>query len=73
MVVHALFTLIRKIFGNIEVRVLCRFDQVCVYFKSKGPEAAIVHSSTINDLFPDVFSEGFDDKVKLGLRIKRFD
>jgi hypothetical protein len=71
--VHALFTLIRKIFGDIEVRVLSRLDQICVDFESKSPEVAVVYSSTFNDLFPDVFSESFDDKVKLRLGIKGLD
>lgn len=70
---HTLFTLIRKIFGDVEVGVLGRFDQICVNFEGKGSEVSIVDSSTLNDLFPDILSQSFDDKMELRLGIKGFD
>ncbi len=70
VVVHTLFALIREIFGDIEVGMLCGFDEICVYFEGKGSEVAVVYSAAVNNLLPDVLSESLDDKMELGLWIQ---
>jgi hypothetical protein len=70
VVVHALFALIGEFFGDIKVGMLGGFDNVCVYFESKGSEVAVVYSAAVNNLLSDVLSEGLDDEMELGLGIK---
>jgi hypothetical protein len=73
VVVHALFSLIGKILGDVEVGVLGGLDQIRVYFEGEGSEVAVVHSAPVHDLLPDVLAEGLDDEVELGLGIEGLD
>lgn len=70
---HAFLSLIGKIFSDIKVGVLGRFDQIGIHFESEGSEIAVVDSTAVDDLFPDVFTESLDDEMELGLGIEGFD
>jgi len=69
VVVHTLFSLIGKIFGNIEIRMLSWFDDFSINLKGKGSKIPEVDSSTSKNVLFDVFSKSSDDKVELGFRI----
>jgi len=73
MVMHALFSLIRKIFGDIEVGVLGWFDYLGVNFEGKSSEISKVDPSACKYLFFDVLSECLYHKVELRLGVKGLD
>lgn len=73
MVVHAFFSLIGEIFGDVEVGMLGRFDDVGVDFEGKSTEISVVDTTTSQDVFSDVLSERSDDEMELGLGVERFD
>jgi hypothetical protein len=66
---HALFPLVGKIFGNIEVRVLGGFDDLCLNLEGKSSKISVVDSSASNNVLFDVLSKSSDDKVELRFRI----
>ena len=71
MIVHPLFSLIRKIFRDVKVGMLGRLDQISVDFEGKCSKVTVIDSSSLNDLFSDVLAQSFDDKMELGFGIKR--
>lgn len=73
MVVHSFLPLVGEVLSDIEVGVLGRLHQISVHLKGKCTEVAVVHTAALQHLLPDVFPEGLDDEVKLGLGIERFD
>ena len=73
VVVHPLLPLVGEVLSDIEVGVLGRLHQISVHLKRKSTEIAVIHSAALQDLLPDVFPEGLDDEVKLGLGIERLD
>lgn len=72
VVVQPLFALIREFFGDIEVGVLSRFDDVGVDFEGKGSEISIVDAPSSDDVFFDVLSKGANDEMELRLGVKGF-
>ena len=66
MIMHSLLSLSGKIFGDIEIGKLSRFDQICINFEGEGSKVSIVDSFTGDDVFFDVLSETFDNEMELG-------
>lgn len=65
MVVHTFLSLVGEIFGDIEIRVLGRFNNISVNFEGKSSELFIVDSSTSQNIFSDVLAKSFDHQMEL--------
>lgn len=68
MIEHTLFSLIGKIFGNIEVGVLGWFDDLGLNLESKSFKVSVVDSSASKDVLFDVLPKGSNEKVELRFR-----
>jgi hypothetical protein len=73
VVVHAFVALVGEIFGDIEVGMLGGFDDLCVDFEGEGSQVLVIDAPAGEDVFLDVFAEGFDNEMELGLGVEWFD
>jgi hypothetical protein len=62
---HSFLSLVGEVFGDIEIGVLGRFDDVGVHFKGKSSELPVVDSSTRQDVFLDVLAKRLDHQMEL--------
>ena len=61
MIVHAFFALVGEVLGDVEVGVLCGFDEFSVYFEGECAEVAVVDASSFDYVLLDVLAEAFED------------
>lgn len=72
VVVLSFFSLVIEILCNVKVRKLGRLDDFSVYFECEGAKVFIVDSSSCLDVLLYILTESLNDKMELGLWIKRF-
>lgn len=70
VIVEPLLSLVAKVLGDIEIRMLGWLDNIGVNFKGKGSKIAIVDASSAGDVLFDVLAEGPDDEMELGLGVE---